>query len=460
VTGFAGESRHELPEGVAEMIAGYLGAQRWFAGDPKPDPDTVTVEWSRRLWGQPDSVVLWQAIVHAAGDAYQLVLGQRPGSDPAEFLHGHEEGVLGFSGTSYFYDAAHDAELAKVLLGIASAGREEADRARPMAAEQSNTSLVFDDRLILKLFRRLHPGHNPDLEVTYALYETGFRHVAEPLVSWREEPYDLAFGQRFLAGGSEGWALALTSLRDLYHSDFEDPAELGGDFASEARRLGVMTAEMHLALVDAFGPGDVALESRRATWTQLVDSICQRLPEASEAAGRDLVGPADELVARLYAITDPGPAGRVHGDYHLGQVMRTDDGWYVLDFEGEPTKALAQRVAPASPLKDVSGMLRSFDYAARYALTEHPVPDQAELEPRALAWEVHNRQAFLDGYRSVNAVQSLLPDADVLPAVLMAFELDKALYELNYERGHRPDWVSIPLHAINRLIDGETGGQE
>lgn len=460
MTDATGESRQELPEGVIEMIPRYLAAQRWFAGESAPQPKAVTIEWSRRLWGDPDGVVLWQAVVDAAGDAYQLVLGERPGSDPAEFLHGHEEGVLGFAGTSYFYDAAHDAELAKVLLGVASAGGEGAERARPMSAEQSNTSLVFDDRLILKLFRRLHAGHNPDMEVTYALHRAGFRHVAEPLVSWRQEPYDLAFGQRFLAGGSEGWALALTSLRDFYNSDFDDPAELGGDFASEARRLGVMTAEMHLALVDAFGPGDVTVESRRATWTRLIDSICQRLPEASDAAERDLVGPADELVARLYAIADPGPVGRVHGDYHLGQAMRTDDGWYVLDFEGEPMKPLTERVTPASPLKDVSGMLRSFDYAARYALTEHPVPDHAELEPRAVAWEAHNRQAFLDGYRAVRAVAPLLPDADVLPAVLIAFELDKALYELDYERSHRPDWVSIPLHAINRLIDGETGGQE
>jgi maltokinase len=321
-----------------------------------------------------------------------------------------------------------------------------------MSAEQSNTSLVFDDRLIFKVYRRLHEGRNPDVEVTSALAEAGFDHVALPLVTWREDPYDLAFGQQYLAGGSEGWALALTSLRDLYNSACEDPAEAGGDFANDARRLGRMTAQMHLALAETLGI--VRGPAVTAEWDGLLERTVNRLNAASDLAGRDLVATAGRLLARLRAVRDSGPAIRVHGDYHLGQVMETDSGWYVLDFEGEPAKSLAERTAPTSPLKDVSAMLRSLDYASRYALTERAASEMGRLVPLARAWNAHNRQAFLEGYLGVDGIRDLLPGPGSAPAVVFAHELDKALYELDYERAHRPDWVVLPLAAINQLLSG------
>jgi maltokinase len=446
---------------VSDLIPDYLVAQRWYAGTEAPDP--VGVEWSRELWaasGEPTH--LWQAVIDAAGTHYQLLIGERSASDRVDFLHGREEAVLGTLEGAIFYDAALDAELARVLLTVASGGSESAKLARPINAEQSNTSLVFDDRMILKVFRRLHEGHNPDVEVTTALASAGFAHVALPLVTWREEPYDLAFGQQFLAGGSEGWALALTSLRDLYNSMADDPAEAGGDFASEARRLGRMTAEMHLALSGSFGGSGA--DKARDEWSGLVRRIDEKLAEAGQLEG--LSGPGGRLeldamversrplIERLKMLDDPGPFVRVHGDYHLGQVMQTDTGWYVLDFEGEPARPLAERIAPASPLKDVSSMLRSFDYAARHALNERPPADLASLAPLATAWESRNRQAFLEGYREVPDISGLLPDAARTPAVLIAYEIDKALYELDYERAHRPEWVSIPVAALHRLIDG------
>jgi maltokinase len=320
--------------------------------------------------------------------------------------------------------------------------------------------LVFDDRLILKIFRRLHEGVNPDVEVTTHLAEAGFQHVAAPLVTWREGGYDLAFGQQYLAGGSEGWALALTSLRDLYNSTADLPADAGGDFAPEAIRLGRMTAEMHLALADVFGLEPP--ESGCREWNELVESIAGRVVAARELIGDRCVEAAAPLVEHLRAVDEPGPSGRVHGDYHLGQVMETDAGWYVLDFEGEPAKLLAERTAPASPLKDVSSMLRSFDYAARYALTERPAEEQGQLRDKAEAWEDRNRQGFLEGYRDVSGVDRLLPDPASTPPVLIAYELDKALYELAYERAFRPEWVSIPVAALHRLIDGtdRVGGRD
>jgi maltokinase len=442
-----------LPDGLAELIPSYLGGQRWFAGTGAPNPDSIQVERSAELWaGQGDGLRLWHAIVAVAGVRYQLLIGERPVSDRAEFLHGRDEAVLGALGAALYYDAVLDSELARVVLQVASGGAVTAILARPIGVEQSNTSLVFDDRVILKVFRRLHAGRNPDVEVMTALAASGFEHVAAPLVTWREEPYDLAFGQQFLAGGSEGWALALTSLRDLYNSTCDHPADAGGDFAGEARRLGRMTAEMHLALADAFGitlgPAVVA------QWLVLVDDIATRLAAASEPTGPDLLAAAAPLLAHLRGVTDPGPAIRVHGDYHLGQVMQTDTGWYVLDFEGEPAKALAERTTPTSALKDVSSMLRSFDYAARYVLTERPSTELDRLEPLAEAWEAHNRQAFLEGYRDVKGIDAAIPGPESSPAVLMAFELDKALYELDYERAHRPDWIQLPLGAIHRLVDG------
>ena len=218
-------------------------------------------------------------------------------------------------------------------------------------------------------------------------------------MTWREEPYDLAFGQQFLAGGSEGWALALTSLRDFYNSSCEHPGHAGGDFASEARRLGRMTAEMHLALAGTLGVIERA--GAMGVWHLLIERTIARLAADAELAGRDLLATAELLLTRLHAVDDPGPAIRVHGDYHLGQVMQTDSGWYVLDFEGEPAKPLAERTAPSSPLKDVSSMLRSFDYAARYALTERSAGELEKLAPLAEAWDAHNRQAFLEGYLDV-----------------------------------------------------------
>jgi maltokinase len=385
---------------------------------------------------------------------YQLLVGERTQGDRLDFLHGREEAVLGALDSSVFYDAALDSELARVVLEVASDGAENATWARPVGTEQSNTSLVFDDRLILKIFRRLHAGRNPDLEVTTALAAAGFHHVAAPLVTWREEPYDLAFGQQFLAGGSEGWALALTSLRDLYNSECDHPSEAGGDFGPEAGRLGQMTAEMHLALAGAFGV--TADEAAVSTWAALVESIGVRLVSLSEFAGSDLRQAAAPLLARLQAIDDPGPPLRVHGDYHLGQVMETDAGWFVLDFEGEPARPLGERTAKTSPFKDVGSMLRSFDYAARYALTERSAGEAEKLETLADAWVAHNRQAFLEGYRAVGGVESLLPGAQSRPAVLVAYELDKALYEVEYERSHRPEWVPLPLGAIHRLLDGGT----
>ncbi|HWE54459.1 MAG TPA: phosphotransferase [Acidimicrobiales bacterium] len=446
----------ELPVELAEWLPHYLGAQRWFSGG-EPAAADVRITTSRQLWSDGQQHQMWQLLVDVAGDCYQVVLGMRPAGEVADFLNGHESAVLGTADGVFIYDAVWDPDLAKRLLSVASEGQQSATRSRPMGVEQSNTSLVFDDRLILKLFRHLHAGRNPDIEVTSALAGNGFTHVAGPLVHWRDETYDLAFAQEFLAGGTEGWALALTSLRNFYSSeDVDVPGEAGGDFAAEAERLGRVTAEMHVALSRAFAPAPT--EVARSGWAALIGGLPDRLAGAGRHLDRDLLEAARPMLEHLGTVTDPGPFIRVHGDYHLGQVMRTDLGWFVLDFEGEPAKSVDDRIVPASPFKDVTGMLRSFHYASRHALMERAVPDWADMIPTARAWESHNRQAFLDGYLGHADVAALLPDTPASAAVMTAYELDKALYELEYELSYRPDWVAIPLDALERLVEGGGNG--
>jgi maltokinase len=442
---------------LERLIPTYLGAQRWFSGDAAPVAGQLAIAKLDELWASDGGDRrLWHLYVSAGTDCYQLLLAQRPAGSPADFLHGHEEAVVGAIGDFYFYDATLDSEQTKALLGLVSGGDLAAKRVRPLSAEQSNTSLVFDDKVVLKVFRRLYSGENPDVEVTTALAAGGFDHVAEPMVRWRdnEEGYDLAFGQRFLAGGVDGWALALTSLRDLYNTDTADaPAEAGGDFAAEAARLGRMSADMHVGLARVLPMATPA--EAGAAWGELVDGLPGRLARAGEVAGLDLAPGAATVLKRLQAVADPGPFIRVHGDFHLGQVMRTDAGWFVLDFEGEPAKPLDVRRTAASPLKDVTGMLRSFHYASRHALIERALAEWGDLERLARAWEAHNRQAFLDGYRSHPGIDTLLPaDDSDRSAVLVGYELDKTLYEFDYERSYRPDWVSIPVDALDRLVHG------
>lgn len=418
------------------LLGEYLGRQRWFAGSPPSSVDVVDhEEIAERLH--------W-LLVDADGARYQLFVGTADGLPP-EFLHGHDSEVIGAVEGEICFDGLLDGELAKALLARL-APDEEVARVRPMGAEQSNTSLVFDERLVLKVFRRIHPGPNPDIEVTASLAGAGFEHVAAPVAMWEENGSHLAVVQTYLSGGTDGWALALTSLRDYHGSECEEPAECGGDFAFEANRLGGVTARMHVALAGAFNRGDAAL----GDWVELMEGQLQRI-----ASGHPWKDAASSVFDGLRALSDAGAAIRVHGDYHLGQVLRTDAGWFVLDFEGEPSRALDERRKPSSPLKDVAGMLRSFHYATAVALRERPEAEWEERRVKGGKWEQRNRRAFLDGYLATPGLSDLLPaDEESTRRALAAWELDKAIYEIGYELDHRPDWADIPLSAIVRLSSG------
>jgi maltokinase len=433
-----------LPDALVERLGSYLGRQRWYAGSG--EPTAVAVVDGHQLLVGPDGRRLHWAIVEVGAIRYQLLIGE------AEAAPQGADVLARSSGGVTYYDAAFDPELMLAL--YAEIVGSPAAHVRPVGAEQSNTSLVYDDAVIMKLYRRLLDGANPDIVVTSALAEVGFDHVADPVATWRSDGVDLAFAQRFLAGGSEGWAMALQSVRELCTLD---PAGAGaavrpdlaaGDFADQGRALGQMTAELHLALARAF---PVDADGLQTGWTAFVDDIEARLHD--EVGGVEQPDGLAELGARLRAVGHAGPALRVHGDYHLGQVMRAEGRWYVLDFEGEPARGLEERVRPSSAAKDVAGMLRSLDYASRFALRQREAEQAAHDEACAHAWERHNRAAYLDGYLSTGGIGALLAEPDDAEVVLAAFELDKALYELRYEQAYRPDWVDIPRSAIRRIVD-------
>ena len=476
-TGRFGLVQEGLPAGLARLLGPYLARQRWYAGSGVPGELRV-LEGGTLVELPAQARLLW-AVVVANDHRYQLLLAERPAEDATRRVAGHEAATLGSVEGRAYYDATVDAEMALALLEAASGGTYKAKVARPLGAEQSNTSVVYDDKMVLKIFRRLAGGPNLDAEVTSALARAGFAHVARPVLRWRKGGTDLAFGQEYLAGGTDGWALALTSLRDLYtpeplrgdgykDQDRSDPEMRGGDFAAEAERLGRVTAEMHLCMAGAFGTS----RDWSTSWSSLLGSLEADLRHI----GEDMVGAARSLLQRLRSLSDLGVALRPHGDYHLGQVMRTDAGWYVLDFEGEPNRPVEERLRPTSPMKDVACMLRSFDYATSYATRFQMVqaemagagaqlpelaargevgPRASALEPLAQAWKERNGDAFMKGYQSCSGIEELLPaDPADRETLRMGYELEKALYELSYERAFRPEWAEIPLHALRRLFGG------
>ena len=505
---------------IEDALATWLGNQRWFAGKGRELRDLAIVADTELLAGDPGLRHLIVAVSHGtAVDYYQVLIGLRRRL-PARLRHAR----IGPSGDGrQVYDALHDADLTKTLLAGIAADAETGTlrmHAIPgaqfdtgldslvLGAEQSNTSLVYGEESILKVFRRLSPGPNPDLEVTTALARLGSPQVAEPL-GWIETrlegaPTSLAILSRFLRHATDGWTLAATSVRDLYAAVGEaaasstgdnharspedlasgglpsaaaghrggrgvvppgdmpgggpdrvagfairpaprpsgarpGAADVGGDFAGESRRLGVATALVHADLAAAFGTDRLGAEAVGEVTERMfrkLDLAVAAVPELAKHV--DMISDAYSALAKL---SGPFPVQRVHGDYHLGQVLRTENGWVVLDFEGEPATPLAQRRARSSPLRDVAGMLRSFDYAARHQLIGHP--GQATLSDAARDWVRRNASAFCVGYAEAGGLDPIANQA-----LLRALQLDKAVYEVLYEARHRPSWLSIPLDSL------------
>jgi maltokinase len=311
---------------------------------------------------------------------------------------------------------------------------------RRLYAEQSNTSIVFGEAVILKLIRKLDQGRNPELEIGALLARRKFRSTPALLGALSlegEVQATIGVAHRFVRVETDGWSyvLGLLAAPDRWTM-----------LVNEARELGARVGEMHVALADegdpAFAPEPIRADDLQRWSRNLLAELDATVRLAAEAVPQ-LAARSGGLGARIERLAGAAPSGiriRQHGDLHLGQVLRCDGQWLIFDFEGEPARTLAQRREKHSPYKDVAGMLRSFAYAAATAGKRGHALDDVRTSVR---------RSFLEGYES--RASRLLPhDQETAGALLHALELEKVLYELRYELGHRPDWVEIPARDLLR----------
>ncbi len=457
----AEEIRRALDE---EELRDWVQHQRWYASKARSVAGIEIVE-SITLRDDPPLLLALVQTRFATGthELYQLPLALRP---PEEVPRGDS---IAHTEEWAVYDAlAEPAQALELLRRIEatdevttadghfafhqfdSAGPHLADATdvRLMGVEQSNTSIVFDDAIVLKVFRKLEPGVNPELEVLRFLTYRGFPNIA-PLHGWYDYEGQafastLGVAQTFLPDAVDGWELALDEI-------FSAP-EI---FLERLGSLGTVTAQLHTCLASdagdpAFSPGEPsqeALSLLTATIDEDIERIFLRLPDDERLA--PIAGRGQDVRERLATRASIGVSGRVirtHGDYHLGQTLHTPRGWVIIDFEGEPARTLPERRQKRSPLRDVASMLRSFAYvsSALEILRDRRAP--ADFEQRA-------RQRFLEHYFAA-VDPTLMPGGEaVIENLLTIYELEKAIYELSYELNNRPDWISIPVAGIGRILE-------
>ena len=440
----------------APELIDYVTRQRWYGAKTRAVSHSEVLETVPIRTTEPELTLALVEMRYDTGahDIYQLLFASR-------------EGDLDVDGL------AEDASLARELVSAMRAGLtlqgteglvefraaedfsalgRELGAARLVGAEQSNSSIVFDESVILKVFRRLEPGINPELEMLRFLGERGFRNIPA-LGGWYQYtggPLAATLGilQEYVSGGIDGWELALDEIADAPER-----------FLDRLRRLGEVTGQMHSALGSdpndpAFAPEEPSVESLSlltATVDEEIARVFVTLPDDDERLA-PIAGRGEEVREQLRLLAQAGSTGRVirtHGDYHLGQTLVAGNDWVILDFEGEPVRSLVERRRKRSPLRDVAGMLRSFAYAttaAQLARGVEPPPD----------WEQHARERFLEGYFETVDPTLLPPGQPAVERLLAVFELEKAVYELRYELDNRPDWVRIPVAGIQRLIETAT----
>jgi maltokinase len=507
-------ARDRSAEDEADLLA-FMEAQRWYGGKGTKARVRQVVRLPRTAASERGP---WLGVdlVELEAESGGVTLYQVPVSLHTEAVPSLAHAWIGHAddpeaGRVHVYDAAHDPVVIGLLTrGFAgeqvpglehhTTGPIEVDEsAGPMmlTGEQSNTSVVIGTDLLLKVFRKVEVGNNPDIEVHAAIARLAGRAAIEsdgiadaersvqqigglrvgpgeqeptdsehdaglgvvaPLRGWirtaADGPapgIDLAMLQDYLRTAVDGWTFARNSVRDLLNEGDLYADEVGGDFAAEATRLGRTTARLHLALAEA-------LETQ--TWSaadlaSLTTRLRARLEDAVQVAPV-LEGHSAALQHCYDALEEISPGQlvqRVHGDFHLGQVLRDVDGWRIIDLEGEPAAPIVERTSLDSPLRDVAGMLRSLDYAAHSVSQQFD--DNAQIQHRIVEWVARNSDAFLAGYAAEGGTD---PIAQLV--LLRAYQVDKAVYEVVYETRNRPSWVPIPLAAVARLAEGSDTGQE
>ena len=471
-----------IPE--PDVFQRYLERTRWFGGKGRP----FEIAGARRVGEVPAAredgpVVVIDLVEVAYGDGeggtevYQVPMAFYTDPEPRldhAFIGWWEDPTHGWV---HAYDALHDrAAMECWLAAFDRAAREPGGNLSDasglrfhrlpghdldlethstlFSGEQSNSSVAYGEDSLMKVFRKITPGVNPDISVHEVLTRTGSEHIAALYgwLDWVDEEADegsgttmqLAMLQQFLRTASDGWDLALASARNLFAEADLHAHEAGGDFSAEAERLGVALREVHEVLAEHF-PVE-RLDA--AAVGELADAMDARLDAALDVVP-ELAAHADALraaYARLRRL-DGVAVQQIHGDLHLGQTLRTSLGWKIVDFEGEPAKPLAERLRPDSPWRDVAGMLRSFDYVPHVVERQfaEDQPEGAEQRAyRAEEWAHRNRNHFLTAY----AGGALDEDQQ---ALLDAYVADKAVYETVYETRNRPTWVAIPLEAVARI---------
>jgi maltose alpha-D-glucosyltransferase/alpha-amylase len=514
-----------------QALAPFLQRQRWFGSKARDIRHARFVDWTRILGGKDPAFLSIAAVEYADGskedylvplallsdgDA-QRAIAETPGSVLAR-MTGARKGAI--------VDGMKDDRTCDRLLALianqdetgTTAGSVQGSRAgraggpgendilQPRAgqrkwtrgsSDQSNTVAFADDQCVLKLFRRVEAGPNPELEIGRVLAARGFTRTpalagALEYRGAEREPATLAIVQALVKHQGTGWEYTIDELGRYYEriaarGDAPDanvapetPAVSASAFVPALQRwylhsaavLGRRTAELHLTLAAETDPAFVPEPLDAAALNALADDMQRQaqgaldlldrrrhtLPEAARSDAETLLAARAGLGARFDAIRTLGAAGmriRIHGDYHLGQVLRTEEDFFILDFEGEPARSLAERRARYSPLKDVAGMVRSFSYAAYaalFAFAVHAPDDVPLLEPRAAAWQQSVADTFVQEYRNVAGSSRIVPDGADFLMLLRAFTLDKALYELGYELNNRPDWVRIPLTGLIQML--------
>jgi maltokinase len=435
-----------------DRLLGWLREQRWFGSKSQSLSGLDVVEEA----AVDDELSLAMVQVHFATgshELYQLVLD--PNAESFDVLSDGQRAhhLLAAIDDARGIDGRHGRFCFQHVERADGDGHTRIDPTtepvRPMGAEQSNSSVVFGERLALKLFRKLEPGINPELEMLRFLTAHEYPNIA-PLYGWYE--YEggalaatLAVAQQFIVGGTDGWELALDEI-----------ATAPDAFLGRIVTLGSATAKLHSTLATdvgdpAFSPQDPSsefLNLLKATLDDQLERVFGHLPDIESVAP---IAGLEQEVREKITLPSQGPIGgksiRIHGDYHLGQTLYTQDDWTLLDFEGEPARPLNARRQKRSPLRDVASMLRSFSYATWAVKLQRGLQAPADFEERA-------REAFLGAYFD-GVDRALLPSGGQpqINSLLKTFELEKALYELQYELDNRPDWVPIPVAGILRTVE-------